>query len=459
MLTQRYLFLAVAVLMLAGRAEDSGGVGPRLELRPGERYFRVEGRPAFVLGRNPSGIKPATYAEHFRHMAAASERFVRIHFTYMPPTEKPGEIATEMLNGWDIILDSAEQHGLAVLPVLGIWAMWNDGSNQEHWHNWDKNPFNTARGGPAQHPSELFEEGPCQKLWLQRTETLVKRWAHRRAIISWEVFSELDLVTGATPARAVSFAERAATIIRAADPWKRPVTASQAGINGWSLLLKSSAIDFIQIHPYADGRFGGRLDDLLLSTVRDRLTKYGKPVLIGESGLNSGPPHNTLDVAPRAEMGLRHAIWAAMVSGAMNGRAFWWQDGYDIHENADVCSRYHALAAPVAAFIRDVDFAGFAPIACTLPSGLKGAVLGNDKLLLGWLRDAACEPPNWPVKPITGQTVTVAVPGTIWQAAFFDPATGQPGVTNRLTVREGRLQLSLPAFQDALAVKLKRLAH
>ena len=456
-MTRRNLFVALAALTIANRAADSDGAGPRFELRAGEHYFRVDGHPAFVLGRNPVGMKPADYAEHFRHTAAAGEGFIRIHFTYMLPNEKPGVIDAGMLKAWDAILDSAEQHGLAVLPVLGIWAMWNDGSNKEHWHNWDKNPFNVARGGPAHRPSELFEEGACQKLWLQRTETFVKHWAHRRAIVGWEIFSELDLVTGATPARAVSFAERAAAVIRAADPWKRPVTAAQAGINGWPLLLKSSALDFIQIHPYADGRFGGRLDDLILATVRERLTKYGKPVLIGECGLNSGPPRGTLDVAPRAEIGLRHALWAALVSGAMNGRAFWWQDGYDRFEQADICRLYHELAKPAAAFVRNVDYTNFAPLPCPLSPGLKGAMLGNDKERLGWFRDAACEPPEWPMKPLSGQTVAVKVPGDAWQAEFFDPITGKPIGESRLTVREQYIRMVLPEFQDSIAVRLTRL--
>ena len=67
--------------------------------------------------------------------------------------------------------------------------------------------------------------------------------------MGWEIFSELDLVTGATEERAVRFTERAAAAIRAADPGKRPVTASQAGINEWPGLLRSTALDFIEVHP------------------------------------------------------------------------------------------------------------------------------------------------------------------------------------------------------------------
>lgn len=429
---------------------------PRFELRPGERYFRMEGHPAFVLGRNPAGMNPQAYDAHFRHAAEAGERFMRIHFTYIPPNEKAGEIDAAMLNAWDAILDAAERRGLAVLPVLGVWADWNDGSKQEGWHRWDSNPFNVTRGGPAKKPAELFDDTPCRALWLKRLETFVRHWSHRRAIVGWEIFSELDLVTGATEERAVRFAECAAAVVRSADPLKRPVTASQAGICEWPKLLKSSALDFIEIHPYADGAFGGRLDDLILSTVRERLTKYGKPVLLGESGLNSGPPRGTLEVAARAEVGIRHAVWAAVVSGAMNGRSLWWQDGYDQFEKADLCSRYEQVAAPAAAFVKGTDYTGFVPIPCMLSDGLKGAVLGNGQTRLGWFRDACCEPPDWPVRPLSSQTVTMAVPGDSWQVEFIDPVTGNVIGEGRLTVRDGHLRIVLPVFHGSIALRLTR---
>jgi hypothetical protein len=286
---------------------------------------------------------------------------------------------------------------------------------------------------------------------------LVKRWSHQRAIVGWEIFSELDLVTGATEEPAAEFTERAAAVIRAADPWKRPITASQAGVNEWPKLLKSEALDFTQIHPYADVDFGGRLDDQILSTVRSRLKTYGKPVLIGECGLNGGPPRGTLDVAPRAEVGIRHAIWAAVVSGAMNGRALWWQDGYDQFEQADLCRHYHRAAESAAAFVRGVDYTGFAPVHCVPSDGLKGAVLGNDKTRLGWFRDAQCEPPDWPVKPVAGLTVTVDAPGDFWQAQFLDPATGKSAGEGRLKPQAGRLRITLPDFKGSVAVRLKHL--
>lgn len=434
---------------------ESDASKPLFELAPGERYFRSNGRAIFVFGRNPAGKTPAEYDQHFQQAAAAGEGFVRLHLTHFPPHEPPGEILPDMQHTWDAILDAAERHGLAVLPVLDVWSNWNDGSHGENWHVWDKNPFNAARGGPATSPSELLEDTPCRRLWLKRLDTLVRHWSQRRAVVAWEVFSELDLVTGATEAKAVDFAALAARQVRQADPWKRPVTASQAGVLEWPALLRSSALDFLEIHPYSDGAMGGRLDDLLLQTVRQRLLAYGKPVLIGESGLNSGPPRGTLDAAPQAQTGIRHAIWAAIVSGAMNGRALWWQDGYDQFENAGFCRSYDTAATTAAAFVRNVDFTGFTPVACRLSDEVTGAAIGNATTLLAWFRDHRCLPPDWPERPVRGQSVVLGVSAKEWTAEFIDPRSGGSLGKDLYSSANGGLPLPLPEFQGSIAVRLR----
>ena len=70
----------------------------------------------------------------------------------------------------------------------------------------------------------------------------MKHWAPRRCIVGWEIFSEVDLITGAAEDRAVEFAARAATVVRAVDLAHRPTTLSQAGVNAWPKLLGSDAM-------------------------------------------------------------------------------------------------------------------------------------------------------------------------------------------------------------------------
>src|SRR5207249_789779 len=138
---------------------------------------------------------------------------------------------------------------------------------------------------------------------------LVDRWKSRSNIAGWEIFSELDLIdfpAGLTSEqkaeKGAAFVEAAAAIIHQIDP-SRPLTASLSGVTDWPRLSTSSAVDFIQIHPYAEvSPYNGNLDELILARVRERLTMYGKPIFIGESGLDSRAPvtSNTRALSPNA---------------------------------------------------------------------------------------------------------------------------------------------------------------
>ena len=84
-------------------------------------------------------------------------------------------------------------------------------------------------------------------------------------------------------------------------------------------------------------------------------------------------------------------------------------------------------------------------------------MIGNDKTRLGWFRDARCEPPDWPAKPVFGQTVTMDAPGDSWQVEFIDAATGKPTGGSPVSARDGHIRIVLPEFAGSLAVRMKRV--
>lgn len=428
----------------------------QLALEPGEFYFRVAGRPAFVFGRNPTGTKLEQFDELLWPAAESGEKTLRIHLTVGFQSQSPaGEVDEAWAAQWERVFDSAATKGLHVLPVFGVWADWNDGSKGEPWHQWDKNHYSAARGGAAKSPAELFQDSACQRLWLAWLESLVKRWQARANILGWEIFSELDLISGSLEAKALPFVERAAEVVRRNDARHRPVTASLSGIGEWPKLFASSALDIIQVHPYTDGRFHRHLDELILSSVRARLQRYGKPVFIGECGLDPIGTRDGLANALRARVGIRHAIWAAAVSGAMNGRMLWWEDGYDRYQRLDLRAKYAHAAKAAAEFVRGVDFAGFRPVAVSFSADLKGAAIGGKDTVLVWVRDARCEPPDWNVRRVEDQRVTLDLPGAArdWVVEFYDTVSAKP--VGKLSIQRGsdRVTISLPAFEDAIVVK------
>lgn len=451
------LLAAITACFVGPGARADGGPSPAT-LPPGEFYFRVDGTPRFLLGRNPTGWQVSQFEPLLRWAHDSGEKMVRIHLTAgMPPHGASGQVDETWARNWENVFDLAAANGLYVLPVFGVWADWNDGSGGIGYHRWEKNGYNAALGGPARTPAELLGDTACRRQWLGWMGALVRRWSDRPEIIGWEVFSELDLLSGATEEAAVGFMTSAAGVVRAADPKHRPVTASQAGTGEWPKLLASAAIDLVEVHPYANlPRYKGELSALILDCVRQRLSRYGKPVLIGECGLESGAPQGTLATSPKAAVEINHALWAAMVSGAANGRMLWYEDGYDQYSGLDLRTAYKDASAPAARFAAGVDFTGFKPVAAQLTGGLRGAALGNAKCLIGWFKDARCVPPDWPMQRLEGQSVTLAVTGAAatWRVEFYDPRSGAMTGTAAVLPEGDKLNVPLPAFEDSIALKL-----
>ena len=297
------------------------------------------------------------------------------------------------------------------------------------------------------------------------------RWQDRPNILGWEIFSELNLISGASETAAVDFVTSAAAVVRAVDARNRPITASLAGVNDWSALSSSSAMDFIQIHPYAENfPWQGNLDALILTTVRDRLALYDKPVFIGESGLDSRAPVDllrepveTLTLSDRAPVGINQAIWASAVSGAMNGRMLWFEDGYDVyHQNVDgspldLQTGYKDASQPLVRFVQGVDYSGFEPVELVVSSEVIGAALGNDDIVLGWVRDVQSAAPEWPSRLVNDQTVavTTTAPSDELEVTFYDTTSGEPVESMDANQEEGQVLVTLPSFEGSIAFQIQ----
>jgi hypothetical protein len=186
--------------------------------------------------------------------------------------------------------------------------------------------------------------------------------------------------------------------------------------------------------------------------------------LIGESGLHYVRPdfeEGKVTVAENAEVGVHHAIWAGIVSGAMNGRALWWEDSVGIYFpelGMPWMEQYSTMELPAVHFVQGVDFTTFEPLTSTSSPVVWGAAVGNESMVLGWYRDAASEPPDWNVKTIpAGKTVTITVPGKAanWQVDFYDTSTGTTILSSTSVTRHGNaVTVTLPEFQDDIAFKM-----
>lgn len=434
---------------------------PAVTLKPGNFYFSVDGATRFVFSRNVAGYQESHYTTLIGWSASAGSTFVRIQVDSMGMGyTKAGAVDEGWAAQWDRIFTNAEDAGIYVLPVFSAWYDWNAGAG---YSTWKSNPLNAENGGPVKNPGELFQkDSATQQLWLDWLKALVQRWQGRKNILAWEIFSEVNIAGSPTEATGIEFVNRAVEVIHAADLQRRPITASLAETGLWNSFYRKSNIDFIQIHPYP---VNAQLDRAILTMIRQALAAYNKPVLIGESGLSAATPDTDagkLTIADHASIGVRHAIWAGIVSGAMNGRSLWWEDGVGIafpSLGMPYLQKYANTELPAVLFVKGIDFSGFKPVIATNSSGIWGAVVGDEEMMIGWYRDVSCEPPNWNLKPeISGQTVTISLPkaGDTWQIDFYDTQTGTTVLGSITVNRQGSAALvALLDFKDDIAFKMK----
>lgn len=429
---------------------------PDIALNPGSSYFTVDGQTRFIFSRNVGAFFYEDFGTWMDWAQYNGDRVLRVYlndsllggYGYT----NTGELREEWAKKWDAFLTEAEAHGLYVLPYFSGWFDWNTANG------WWGNPFNPANGGPASNRIDIFREGsPAQALYLQWVAKVVTRFQSHKNILAWEVLDEGNLISGISEQEGLSFTEHMAQVVRAADSNHRPISASLADMGNWKDYYGSDAIDLIQVHPYPPS---AQLDRVIIDEVHQELAAYGKPVLIGESGLNADSPMN---YPSNADLGIHHAIWAGVVSGAANGRALYWEDSYGMffkELRSLWVNRYADAELPTARFTSGVDFTGFKPLTVQYQSGTRiwGAAIGNESMVLGWFRDAGSEPPDWRLMPsIHGQTVTVLVPGSAqnWQVDFYDAKTGYALPGSALLTRQGdHVTVALPDFTDDIAFKL-----
>jgi hypothetical protein len=435
---------------------------PAFSLKPGDFYFSTNNMPGMVYTRNVAVMFYEDFDTLLDWSAAGGTKVIRFGLTNYAgiggyPYTNTGELNVTVVLKWEKLLDNAEKHGIYVLPFFTGWADLNTTGTSD----WANNPINAAKGGPAQKPTDLFREGTAASAaWFKYVTALVTRWQARRNILAWEVLAESNLIQGITEQQGIAFVEKMAAEIHAAESSPRPITASLGAqeIQAWPNFYKSKAIDITQTHPYPTN-----LDRSLVDIAHTYRTRYNKPVLIGESGLNWEKPDVLVTSAPNAQRGIEHAIWAGVVSGMMNARSLFWEDSYAIYfptMRSLWLNRYAEAELPAARFTQGVDFSNFEPLGVKYPAGTKiwGAALGNARMAIGWFRDAASEPPSWNLQPsLKGQTVTTTLPGTSqnWQADFYDTKTGDPlGGSVLLTRQGGGVTVPLPDFSDDIAFKL-----
>jgi hypothetical protein len=241
----------------------------------------------------------------------------------------------------DYVLDLARRREMRVLLCADSFNTFSAGV----FGAWKDSPYNAANGGPCKQPADVFTDPETKRLFQQRLRYLVARWGYDPTVLAWEFWNEVDLVTGYKSEPAAAWHREMADYVRSLDPWQHLLTTSFSDSPGDLAIDGLPQMDFVQTHNYGAHDIAGMVRDV---TYR-KLMSLGKPNYLGEFGIDW-----QMNEYPNDPEGLHlhNALWASLVSGSAGTAMTWWWDNY-----VEPRSLYHHFA-PVAAFVRDVDWVG-----------------------------------------------------------------------------------------------------
>jgi len=305
------------------------------------RYFQYDsGRPFFCIGQNLAWAKgegTRDYDKWLEKLAESGANFVRLwlwrnptfDLELMPDVEGNGGVGRyDLANAWrlDYVLDRCEALGIKVMLCFFDFHPLTEDFKWAGavYHPWDNCVYNEVNGGPLDKPADFFSDDHAVIAARQLIRYVINRYGHSKAIMSWELFNEVDLAPSyKRRLREIeAWHTKMAGLVESLDPYGRPVTTSCAESLGRSRLWKNPAIRIVQSHSYNQKDMGEAVPTFVRA-----FDPLGKPHLVGEIGNDVNLTEEEEGDDPTA-LHLHNAIWAAMASGSAGGPLTWWWDSY-----------------------------------------------------------------------------------------------------------------------------------
>ena len=425
------------------------------------RYLAFDnGNPYFAVGENTSWYNGGGTYDYDRWFQRLNEQHATFARLWMPSwafgiewNDTPlGDYSQRLDRAWqlDYVMDLAEHNGIQVMLALFNHGAFSTVFNSE----WANNPYNEANGGPLTNPQEVFTDPTTEGLLRQRIRYIVARWGASTALMSWELWNEVDLVDGFDEPIVAAWHKRMSDYIRSIDPAQHLTTTSLALPYGNAELFTDADLDLAQLHFYAGNGAFVLFPDLgrdVIEWTRQRILDTGLPTLFGELGVDSRGPSETR-AADRDGKGLHDGLWAGAVSGGFGTAMPWWWDNLTDVEAA----RYYPMFGSVQRFVRGVrwDREHFVvSTASTSQSEFTIDGLQGERTGLYWIRDTT---DTWNARaPRVARGVQLhlpAFPRGKWCATWYDTWRGK--VVSRQTL--DTTTLIAPDFRRDIALKLQR---
>ncbi|MBM4394394.1 MAG: hypothetical protein FJ087_01735 [Deltaproteobacteria bacterium] len=233
----------------------------------------------------------------------------------------------------DRVLELAEEHGVALQLVLQQHSQFDTAN----WSSWDESPWNAANGGPLAKSADFFTRPEVVALFDRKVRYLVARYAHSPALLAWELFNEVELIRGYSPADGEAWMRARTDVLRSLDPYGHLVTTSWGapGTPGARQDWGYEGYGLSQLHSYVP------MYREVLELAASYLLPFGKPAIAAEIGIDFLGQENLKDTRGAH---LHNATLTAALVGFQGGAMTWWWDSY-----VEPLGLWAAVAAPARA--------------------------------------------------------------------------------------------------------------
>jgi hypothetical protein len=194
--------------------------------------------------------------------------------------------------------------------------------------SWDAHNYNIKNGGMAETPYHFFTLPEARQQYKDRLRYMVARWGYSPSIGAWEFFNEIDYlaykgndIIDSMQTTIVEWHTEMATYLKSIDPYGRPVTTSISHFDVKGL-NSIPDIDFNQKHIYKNTQ-------IIPSTIRDYVDKYGKPYVIGEFGYEWDWSLNFNDFAAEMDSDFKRGLWYGLFSPTPILPMSWWWEFFE----------------------------------------------------------------------------------------------------------------------------------
>ena len=294
---------------------------------------------------------------------------------------------------------------------------------------------------------------------------MLARWGYAPNVM-WELWNEADLTDYPDPETVAAWHTEMIGLLRSFNPRSPLVTTSldgdgvqdvNTGGDKWRPLWSLPEIDVVQLHPYGAPPNFIDFTRATLEMFKTARAMYGKPVLIGETGIDFRGPEQTIAADP-ALQSIHEQNWGAVFGGTIGGGMWWWWDS--VIDPLDGYTHLEGLATLLDGVRMDAENFRLRGATASRADGsrLQARPLNGRDTVLVWIRNGADwwhEPDETAISDGTLRLETVR--DGRWHVRWFDTRSGRATDAGTIEVTDGTATLSVPLFVKDVALRMERL--